>query len=222
MGKIILTPKQQKLLELLSQEKTFTSRFYLTGGTALAEFYLHHRLSEDLDFFSEEEFEPLGIQVFLKKNQKKLDYKEIAFNRSFNRNILFLHFPKKYILKLEFTYFPFKQIDNSKVVSGLSIDSLQDIAVNKLFTIYQNPRSRDFIDLYFILEQEKWQIKDLYKKAKVKFDWHIDPVKLANQFIKVKSLLKIDFPKMLVSFDRKKMEKFFLNEAKKLKKEILK
>ncbi|MFH1233514.1 MAG: nucleotidyl transferase AbiEii/AbiGii toxin family protein [Patescibacteria group bacterium] len=27
------------------------SNFYLTGGTALAEFYLHHRLSEDLIFF---------------------------------------------------------------------------------------------------------------------------------------------------------------------------
>ena len=32
------------------------------------------------------------------------------------------------------------------------IDSLIDIATNKIFTIYQNPRSRDFIDLYLILK----------------------------------------------------------------------
>jgi predicted nucleotidyltransferase component of viral defense system len=31
--------------------------FYLTGGTALAAYYLRHRLSEDLDFFAEKEFE---------------------------------------------------------------------------------------------------------------------------------------------------------------------
>ena len=29
--------------------------FYLTGGTALAAFYLQHRFSDDLDFFTEEE-----------------------------------------------------------------------------------------------------------------------------------------------------------------------
>jgi len=27
--------------------------FYLTGGTALSRFYLHHRFSEDLDFFAD-------------------------------------------------------------------------------------------------------------------------------------------------------------------------
>ncbi|MEW5692252.1 MAG: nucleotidyl transferase AbiEii/AbiGii toxin family protein [Candidatus Hydrogenedentota bacterium] len=36
-------------------EKFFTQKFYLTGGTALSEFYLKHRISEDLDFFCENE-----------------------------------------------------------------------------------------------------------------------------------------------------------------------
>ncbi len=49
MGKSILTPKQLNFLELVSKEKQLTSRFYFTGGTALAEFYLQHRLSEDID-----------------------------------------------------------------------------------------------------------------------------------------------------------------------------
>lgn len=222
MGKTILTYKQLQLLGLLSNEKTFTERFYLTGGTALAEYYLHHRLSEDLDFFSEKEFEMLPIEVFLKKNQKILGFEKMQFNIAFNRNMFFLFFPKNYILKVEFTYFPFKLIAKFKTIDDLHIDSLLDIAVNKLFTIYQNPRSRDFIDLYIILKQEKWAIADLYKKAKIKFDWHVDPIKLADQFIKLKRLLKVDLPKMLVPFDRKKMEEFFLAEAKKLKKEILK
>jgi len=38
----------------------------LSGGTALSEFYLHHRFSEDLDFFSEkEEAWPLLLDLFV-------------------------------------------------------------------------------------------------------------------------------------------------------------
>lgn len=55
MGKTILTPKQSQFLELISQDKQITKRFYLTGGTALSEFYLQHRLSYDIDLFTEKE-----------------------------------------------------------------------------------------------------------------------------------------------------------------------
>jgi len=54
MGKTILTPKQLDFLELVQQDKQITKRFYLTGGTPLAEFYLKHRLSEDIDLFTQE------------------------------------------------------------------------------------------------------------------------------------------------------------------------
>jgi len=40
---------QDKILLALKQ---VLSSFYLTGGTALGRFYLNHRFSEDLDFFS--------------------------------------------------------------------------------------------------------------------------------------------------------------------------
>jgi predicted nucleotidyltransferase component of viral defense system len=53
MGKTILTPNQKILLAEISRYQPITKRFYLTGGTALSEFYFQHRLSEDLDFFSE-------------------------------------------------------------------------------------------------------------------------------------------------------------------------
>ncbi|MEX0681616.1 MAG: nucleotidyl transferase AbiEii/AbiGii toxin family protein, partial [Balneolales bacterium] len=41
---------QDKVLSVLSGE---IPDFYLTGGTALSRFYLHHRFSEDLDFFAD-------------------------------------------------------------------------------------------------------------------------------------------------------------------------
>ncbi|MDD4310358.1 MAG: nucleotidyl transferase AbiEii/AbiGii toxin family protein, partial [Candidatus Cloacimonetes bacterium] len=35
----------------IAELKEVLDGFYLTGGTALDRFYLHHRYSEDLDFF---------------------------------------------------------------------------------------------------------------------------------------------------------------------------
>ncbi|MDA1338399.1 MAG: nucleotidyl transferase AbiEii/AbiGii toxin family protein, partial [bacterium] len=145
----ILSGDQVKFLDLFVKEKSFSDNFYLTGGTTLTEFYIPYRYSEDLDFFSENEVNILEIAVFLKSIQKKLNYKTFDIKTSFNRNIVILSFAD-YDLKLEFTYFPFPRVDETNVIDGLKIDSIKDIAINKLFTIYQNPRSRDFMDLYMV------------------------------------------------------------------------
>jgi hypothetical protein len=76
-GKGLLTPIQcafvQAFARLPDQE-----RFYLADGTALAEFYLGHRLSFDLDFFTPEavlilpqsyQIEALGEQTGLPSSQ---------------------------------------------------------------------------------------------------------------------------------------------------------
>lgn len=208
------------LLDLIGKEENLCQSFYLTGGTVLAEFYLRHRYSEDLDFFSEHEFDPQSISVFLQKIKKTAGIDKVDFEQSFNRNLFFLHLDKE-VVKTEFTYFPFPRIDATKKAGGLSIDSLLDIAVNKIFTIYQKPRARDFIDLYFIIQKnKKLAIADLVKKAKVKFDWHIDPLQLGAQFMQA-TVVK-DYPRMIVKIDDEKWQGFFVSEAGKLKKEILK
>ena len=50
-----LSHAQELFLDRLG-ESDLAEIFYLTGGTALSAFYLHHRESEDLDFFSREPF----------------------------------------------------------------------------------------------------------------------------------------------------------------------
>jgi hypothetical protein len=44
--------QQQSLLGKISQIDLISENFFATGGTTLSVFYLHHRLSEDLDLFS--------------------------------------------------------------------------------------------------------------------------------------------------------------------------
>lgn len=218
MAKTILTNKQQVLLNLISKQKDIIISFYLSGGTALSEYYLHHRLSEDLDFFSLEEVNPLSIHINLKTIQSKAGIKKIDFQQSFNRNLFFLHFKDK-IIKTEFTYYPFTQIEQPKVINGIKIDSILDIAVNKTFTLYQQPSSRHFIDLYLIIKTKDWKFKDLIRKARAKFDSAIDPIQMGQQLLKVTEVL--DYPTIIIQLPKKEWQNFWLQEARDLKKEAL-
>jgi len=217
--KSILSKNQKNILELLGNDKDITDNFYLGGGTALAEFYLHHRLSEDLDFFSENEFEPQSISVVLRKLQKPAGIVKVEYTQSFNRSLFFLELEKEKI-KTEFTYFPFPRIEKKTKIGGLYVDSLLDIAVNKVFTIYQKPRSRDFIDLYCILQREKeWTLDELVKKAQIKFDNYLDPIQLGAQYLKAKELK--DYPKMIVEISENAWQDFFIEAAKDLKDSVV-
>lgn len=218
MAKTILTQRQQKLLDLLSKENYIQQNFYLSGGTALAEYYLHHRISEDLDFFSLEEVNHIAIQSIFKKIKPKINFQKITFESSFNRNLFFLHFSDE-MIKTEFTYYPFEQIEPPLVKNTLKIDSIIDIAVNKVNVIFTTPRTRDFIDLYLILQKEQWTFDDLYKKWRIKFDMYVDPLQRTQQLLTVRDMK--DYPRMLIPFDFKVCVAFWLQEAKNLEKDIL-
>jgi len=218
MDKTILNENQKRLLDVIGQNSKLRDFFYLTGGTALAEFYLKHRLSEDLDFFSENEFDVAGPNAFFAKIKPKIGIKKIEYQQSFNRNLYFIDF-KNSSVKAEFTYFPFPAIEKRAKHGHLRVDSVIDIATNKLFTIYQKPRSRDFIDLYCINKVFGFTVADLVKKAKMKFDFHIDPLQLGSQFLKA-GILK-DYPAMLIDLKDKDWQGFFENEALKIKEKII-
>lgn len=213
----ILTPTQVLFLNLFSGS-SLTQTYYLSGGTALTGFYLPYRLSEDLDFFSIMEIDIQDVVVFLKSIKDRLRYKSFDLNTSFNRNIIFLKFPNE-ILKTEFTYYPFRQIEKPSKYKGINIDKPIDIATNKLFTIYQKPRIRDFMDLYVLCQKYDFTISNIKKHARIKFDWNIDPIKLGTQFIKVTELQ--DYPNLIQKLDEKLWQGFFLDEAKSLKTDIL-
>lgn len=213
----ILTKNQIALLGKIKSNSFLAETFYLTGGTALAAFYLGHRYSEDLDFFSEKEIDTLPLNVFFRKLKSELGIITVDFQQSYNRNLFFCRF-KDDEVKTEFTFFPFPRIEDGKKRDGIKVDSILDIAVNKLFTIYQRTAARDYVDLYCIVKQEKFQIGDLIKKAKIKFDWHIDPLQLGTQFVNAKEAK--DYPRMVKGVTPKEWQNFFMKEAKKLKKEI--
>ncbi|OGK38910.1 hypothetical protein A3F34_02045 [Candidatus Roizmanbacteria bacterium RIFCSPHIGHO2_12_FULL_44_10] len=212
----ILTEKQLSFLKLFSTSP-LTKSFYLSGGTALCGFYIPYRYSEDLDFFSEAEFDVQSILVWLKSIKNQLKYSAFDIQTSFNRNLIFLEFGSE-TLKLEFTYYPFPAKASQKYIN-ITLDSIEDIALNKLFTIYQNPRLRDFMDLFMIMKEKKFDFEKLRLDAKVKFDWDIEMIQLGSQLLKVTE--RKDIPVLVGKFNYNEMEDFFTSLATSLQNKVL-
>jgi predicted nucleotidyltransferase component of viral defense system len=217
----ILTKEQIEFLKFTASNPAIKKNYYLTGGTPLAAFYLEHRYSDDLDFFIEHaEVNLLVIQRIIKEAQKKFKLKGVSYQNYFGLHNFFLKYPGGEELKVDFNYYPFPKIKKREEKYGIEIDSLLDIAVNKIQTIATRTSARDFVDIFFITQETKLSIPDLIKKARTKFDFHIEPIQYGKQFTKVTELK--DYPRMIKKLDKKAMQNFFLREAQKLKKEIFK
>lgn len=90
----ILTSHQEEFLDIFGKEKNASLQFYLTGGTPLAAFYLLHRLSEDIDLFSEkQEVNLLSVRSFIGKVKNKLGLKEVDYRQYFGLHTFQLYFP---------------------------------------------------------------------------------------------------------------------------------
>ncbi|MEK7065658.1 MAG: nucleotidyl transferase AbiEii/AbiGii toxin family protein [Patescibacteria group bacterium] len=215
-----LTPQQKQLLDLALRESYFLETFYLSGGTALSSWYLHHRESEDLDFFSLTPFDYDKITRWFRENQQDIGYTYSHFDEDYGFLTVNLHYPNNKFLKIDFNHYSRKKLSPGIRWKGLEIDSLRDIAVNKLYTVATQPRTRDYIDLFAILKSVSWSLDNLISDTTKKFREKVDKLQLAKNFLKVSEYT--DFPKMLVPIDNNAMEKFYEDLAKQLKSKILK
>lgn len=219
MALTVLTSDQKKILSVLAKDNSFSKYFYLSGGTALSEYYLHHRFSEDLDFFSSDEIDKIWLNSLAKKIKRTIGFKKLDIEESFNRNLVYFTTSKETI-KTEFTYYPFVQIEPFVIKNGIKVDSLTDIAVNKFFTVYQKPTARHFMDLYLIITQKKYSWEQLEKLARIKFETDIDPIQLGSQLIKSEAVK--DLPKMVVELPEAQWRNYFIEQAKRLKSKLAK
>src|SRR3989344_9096914 len=111
MGKTILTAKQLNFLESAQAQPSINRRFYLTGGTALAEFYFQHRLSGDIDLFSEQEINVRAVESFLQKIKEKLGITSLTKQVFLGLNTYKLQYTDGETLKVDFNYYPFPRIE---------------------------------------------------------------------------------------------------------------
>jgi hypothetical protein len=215
MGKVqILTARQKKVLSFVKENPSLTDRFYFTGGTALSYYYLHHRLSEDLDFFSENAFDPGTLFPSITKIAKTL---RATVTPQFIDNRMYIclyQFPDKTELKVDFCHYPYTRLQKNNADGNLQIDSLFDIAVNKITTIGQRTTAKDFVDLYYLWE--KFGMWDLVYGAEKKFGVKYEPYLLSSDLLAFDHIK--DLPKMLKPLTLTNLKSFYRKKAVELAK----
>jgi len=206
-------------LELASKSKIITSQFYLTGGTALSYFYFKHRFSEDLDFFSENEFNSKSLLSAVSEIGKKLKATKIEQQTLSGQETFYYYFSDDSKVKVDFAYFPFAPLGEFIKLNSLKITSIEDIAINKVHAITTRKRSRDYFDLYLCIKRLNWNSQDLRKNYQLKFEINLPVEQLATSYLNVMDAE--DLPKFLGNQNFEDVKKFFQWEADKLKKDII-
>lgn len=218
MERTVLTPEQKIALELFAASDAVRPLFYLTGGTALAAFYLHHRYSDDLDFFTEaQDFPQLIVEAFAGEIKKSISADTIEYRRLYDRRIFFFktHGDE---LKVEFTYYPFMRLETSPDIGGVAVDSLNDIAANKLMALIDRVEPKDFVDLYFLMKDNGMKWNTLAGLVQKKFQFTLEPLTLGSEFAKVSAISHL--PRMIKTLTLEELKLFFTDRARELKSEI--
>jgi hypothetical protein len=152
-GKGLLTPVQRAFLSAFS-ELPDQSSFYLTGGTALAEFYLAHRISFDLDFFTAESQLILPFSYQLEALDQRHDF-EIRVVRRFATYVEFIVNLGTDSLRIDLALdSPFRFATPMPCEYGVLVNVYVDLPADKLPAYYGRAEPRDAVDLYFVLQRE--------------------------------------------------------------------
>jgi len=151
MFKNILNTDQEQLLSFV---KSFSSNFYLVGGTAIA-FHLGHRRSIDFDLFTDITFDPLKIRNKIMRD-KSIDH---TFSQGSGELTVLIN-----KVKITFFHYPFIIQRNNIFEESLKFPDLITLGAMKAFALGRRAKWKDYVDLYFIFQ--KYPFKELTDKTK--------------------------------------------------------
>lgn len=203
-SKGIITEFQREILVSFSTLPD-AYNFYLTGGTALSDFYLGHRRSFDLDLFTAEKNIILPFsRVFEEELKKKYN---LAVIRRFET---FVEFELRKIddsVRVQFAFdtpFRFEEPVNSDL--GVKVNDYKDLIVDKFLAFFGRAEPRDAVDLFFILKRERFEET---ARLALQKDPGFDLYWLAVALQKVKN-----FPDDIERWPVEMIEKININELK--------
>jgi hypothetical protein len=163
-----LYPLQDGVLNIISSCRT---RFYLTGGTALSRVYYHHRYSDDLDFFVNNDSDYAEqvdiILAALTDNGFAIDaaskIKAITFNS------LKVGWEKSdALLKLDFVNDSTPHFGDIKATDIFDrVDPIRNILSNKLTALFRYA-AKDVADIREIALHESVNWPDIFREAREK------------------------------------------------------
>ena len=137
-----ITPAALELLKQLSSCKEL-DEFGLGGGTSIA-LRIGHRISIDLDFFINKEFDTARLFDFI---TKKFPSAELLFEK--NQTLLFIVND----IKTDFVLYPFPWLHPFEVTNGIKLVSIYDIIPMKLQAVSIRNAKKDYWDISALLQQ---------------------------------------------------------------------
>jgi len=134
-----------KTKSLLKKMGDFTNKhnFYLAGGTALA-LQLGHRISVDLDFFSQKSIDTEK----LKKNLSDFGFKYQINSESQGTLELVID-----DVKVSFMEYRYPILNSFELFEKSKLASIMDIACMKITAISSRGSKKDFFDIWIILQK---------------------------------------------------------------------
>lgn len=199
-----LTERQQLAIDSLAKSP-LADRFYWTGGTLLAVRYLHHRLSEDLDFFSETPFTFDEVNAWVQQYKNEAGFSTVRSQKIFDRwEFLFENSEQ---LRIEFVHYNHekKTLHPRERFLGVLVDSLEDAAANKTMAYIDRNEPKDVFDLYFLLTKETFTPMKLLELVEKKFGVKMPENLFWSQSFKAGALSQIQ-PLLLKESEQEKIQ----------------
>jgi len=205
----ILSRKQINLIEQFDFLKNYG--FYLAGGTALA-IQVGYRTSLDFDFYTKKSFDSKKLQRLLEKKFKKT----ILLQKDEDTLIVKINDIAVSFFKYSYPLI-FSLIKQGKF---LPMASKEDIAAMKIVAVSDRGAKRDFIDIYFLLQEFSLQkILSFVKKKYPNFNIYV-ALRGLTYFVDAdkKQTRKLY---LFYNVSWNKIKKFLIDEVKKYQKENL-
>lgn len=151
--------------------------FYLTGGAALAGYYLRHRETDDLDLFTGEAEAFERGRFALRDAADSLGATLAVRQESpgFSRYVL-TRGQEALVVDLVWERVP-AVYPNKPEHAGIRVDPIEEILINKLTTVVSRAEERDLVDLMF-LERAGYRVESALPAALAK-DGGCTPAALA-------------------------------------------
>jgi len=196
---VIPTSSETTLCAL--RDAKLLERFYLAGGTGLA-LQFGHRLSQDLDFFSQEHFN----EDSLLQRIQTLDGFALAAKAPFTLHATIQE------TKISFLGYAYPVLFPTKRFLEVAVADPREIACMKLSAIASRGTRRDFVDLYVCAQ--RYGLKEILRMFDTKFSQtHYSRIHLLKSLTYFADAEKDPMPRMLDTLAWKTVVQFFWREV---------
>ncbi|MDP3956132.1 MAG: nucleotidyl transferase AbiEii/AbiGii toxin family protein [bacterium] len=202
----VLPDANKKLFPTLS----IFGDFYLAGGTAIA-LQIGHRISVDFDLFTDKEISRSLIRdverVFAESTIQPLVH---------NSGELTLVVDG---IKLTFLQYPFPLARGLVELEGIKMLSIAELAATKAYTVGRRGVYRDYIDIYFCLQEKDVSLEGIITDAERKFGDTFNGRLFLEQLVYMEAVEDAEESKLILlkeQVDRQGLISFFGAEIKKM------